>query len=67
MSFRKRDGSSGPEPSTPSEWAEAVTYSYAILVLARFAAGTGRRARGKYRLVLRPVPARPQGGVSAEG
>jgi hypothetical protein len=35
MSFRNRDGSSGPEPSTTSEWAEAVTYSYAILVLAR--------------------------------
>lgn len=35
MSFRKHEGSAGPEPSTSSEWAEVVTYSYAMLVLAR--------------------------------
>lgn len=35
MSYSKRGGGSGPEPSTPAEWAEVVTYSYAMLVMAR--------------------------------
>lgn len=35
MSFGNHKVSKGPEPSTPSEWAEAVAYSYAMLVLAR--------------------------------